>query len=273
MGMFTPIGWSKRPATWLYVTAIFELVLAGVFAVIGFMSPLLRSGFYITAAILGGVGLLLLLWARRWRRGYQEAQRIRTQGVEGSGRILNMRQTGVYLNEQPQIELTLEVTTSMHGAYQVTVKEWVPLMMLGRLTSGVPLPVKVDPANPQRVVIEWEKGLGMPGASAPAMAGPVAATATEDASPSEVKARLLSTGTPGQARVVKSRATGEIDGEGRPVYELELEIRVPGYPPMRGPARVGIPPERVEQLEEGDTVPIKADPANPASMAVDWDSA
>ncbi|MGH2724933.1 MAG: hypothetical protein ACRDI0_11870 [Actinomycetota bacterium] len=276
MGMFTPIGWSKRPATWLYVTAVFELILAGVFAVIGYRSPLLRSGFYLTAAILGGVGLLLLLWARRWRRGYVEAQRIKTQGVSGTARVVSMRQTGAYLNEQPQVELTLEVTTAMQGAYQVTLKEWVPLIMLGRLTSGLPLPVKVDPANPQRVVIEWE-GSTSGATGVPQMVGTgfPAATAAPAASgsPSEVKARLLSTGVAGRAKVLKATETGEIDGEGRPVYDLELEIQVQGFPPMRGPARVGIPPERVEQLEEGDTVPIKADPANPSMMAVDWDSA
>jgi hypothetical protein len=279
MGMFAPIGWSKGPSRWLTITAIFELILAAVFAVIGYQSPLLRGGFYLTAAILGGVGVLLLLWGRRMRRGYEEAQRIRTQGVAGTARVLNMRQTGAYLNEQPQVELTLEVTTSMHGPYQVTLKEWVPLIMLGRLTSGVPLQVKVDPADPQRVVIDWQGSpVGAPGVPTVAGTGFAAGEMPTPApmaseSPIDVKAQLLSTGVAGQAKVVKARETGEIDGEGRPVYDLDLEIQIQGYPPMRGPAKVGIPPERADQLEEGDTVPIKADPANPAMMAVDWDSA
>jgi hypothetical protein len=280
MGMFAPIGWSKRPATWLRITAIFEIVLAAVFAFIGFRSPLLREGFYLTAAILGGVGLLILLWANRMRRGYEEAQRIRTQGIAGQGRVVNMRQTGAYLNEQPQVELTLEVTTPMHGAYQTTLKEWIPLIMLGRLTSGAPLPVKVDPNNQQRVVIEWDSaGSAMPGAQAGAgfsgmpMAAGMGAAPTDTASPAETKARLLASGVAGSAKVLKARRTDEVDGDGRPVYDLELEIQVQGMPPMRGPARVGIPPERVDRLEEGDTVPIKADPSNPAMMAVDWDSA
>lgn len=275
MGMFTAPTWSGRPARWLYITAIFELVLAGVFAVIGFQSPLLRSGFYLTAAILGGVALLLLLWANRWGRRYAEAQRIRTQGLPGQARIVSMTQTGVYLNEQPQVALTLEVTTSMQGPYQVTVKEYVPLIALGRLSSGMPLPVKVDPADPNNVVIEWGSGGGMTGA--PSSFGAPMAAAAAPPMPSgnsdEVKARVLAEGIPGRATVLQAQDTGQVDGDGRRVYDLLLFIQVDGQPPMQGPARTGIPPERLDQLEQGDTVPIKADRSNPSVIAVDWDSA
>lgn len=281
--MFTAPTWSGRPAKWLYITAIFELVLAGVFAVIGYQSPLLRSGFYLTAAILGGVALLLLLWARRWGRRYAEAQRIRTQGLPGQARIVSMTQTGVYVNEQPQVALTLEVTTDMQGPYQVTVKEYVPLIALGRLSSGMPLPVKVDPADPNNVIIEWESAGGIPsaGLGAPMAAGagfgaPMAvgaAPSTPSGNSDEVKARVLAEGVPGKATVLQAQDTGQVDADGRRIYDLLLFIQVDGRPPMQGPARTGIPPERLDQLEQGDTVPIKADRSNPAVIAVDWDNA
>jgi hypothetical protein len=57
------------------------------------------------------------------------------------------------------------------------------------------------------------------------------------------------------------------------MHALLLHIEVPGHAPIQGPTVVGVPPERVEQLEAGDTVPIKADPNNPAMMAVDWENA
>lgn len=137
-------------------TAVFELVLAGVFFVIGRANPVLEFGFTLTAAILGTLALGLFVWARRWGRAAAEAERIKAQGVAGTATILGMEQTGVTMNEQPQVRLRLQVSTQMHGAYEVTLKEWVPLMLLGTLTSGRPLPVKVDPADPQRVIIEWE---------------------------------------------------------------------------------------------------------------------
>jgi hypothetical protein len=270
--MFQPVTWSSRPGTWLYVTSIFELVLAGVFAVVGFLNETLRFGFYLTAAILRGLASLVLLWARRMRRGYQEAQRLKAQGLPGQARIVGMRQTGAYLNEQPQIELNLEVTTSMQGPYPVVVKEWVPLMLLGRLSSGMPLPVKVDPANPQNLVIEWESSMSAPGGmvTQPAQADTSQyAPAAREAE----KAGIVATGVAGRATVVSAAATGLVDSEGRPVYDLVLTIEVPGRSPVQGPARTGIPVDRVTQLEPGDTVPLKVDPANPSVMTVDWDSA
>ncbi len=284
--------WSGRPGRWLKITAVIEIVLAAVFFVIGYQSPLLRSGFYLTAAILGGLGVLLFLWGVHWGNRYQEAQRVKSTGVPGQARIVGMRQTGVYVNEQPQVQLNLAVTTEMHGEYQVTVKEYVPLMLLGVLSSGRPLPVKVDPSNQQNVIIEWEAAMaggmgggmagtgamgGMPTMNAGQQAAVMAAQAGQappaGERPEDTKRRVLETGTSGSARVMSAQPTGQTDDQGRPVYDLQLEISVPGFPTMQGPARVGIPHERVEQLEPGDTVPIKADPANPSVMAVDWDNA
>lgn len=273
--MMTPVTWSGRPAKILWFVSLLELVLGAVFLVVGLNADKpVRSGFLLTAAILGGVGLLLMAWARRMAGGFRKAMRIKAQGIAGTATIASMTQTGMYLNNQPQVELQLDVTTPIQGPYRVVMKEWVPLIALGRLTGGVPLPVKVDPADPNGVVIEWEApGAGAPGMGAPAMGVPAMGAPPDPGDREDIKKRLLDTGVTGRATVLKATKTGETDGEGRPVYDLMLRIEIAGYPQMQGPARVGVPPEHADQLEEGDSVPIKADPANPAMVAVDWDSA
>jgi hypothetical protein len=135
------------------------------------------------------------------------------------------------------------------------------------------LPVKVDPANPNNLVIEWESAMSPAGAGA-MTPPPQADTSQYSQSAREAeKARLLTTGVVGTASVLSAKATGETDTEGRPVYDLMLQIEVPGQQPMQGPARTGIPADRVDQLEPGDTVPLKVDPANPLLMTVDWENA
>jgi hypothetical protein len=274
--MFTPITWSGRAYKWLYFTAILELGLAAVFLIIGLSNDILRGGFTLTAVFLGLTGLGLFLWGGRWAKGYHEAQRLRTSGVPGQATIVGMRQTGVSLNEQPQIELNLQVQTQMHGPYQITVREYVPLMLLGTLSSGRPLPVKVDPADPQKLVIEWEGamsgGMAMSGAAAMPVTPPSSADTTryDPGARQAEKERLLATGVAGRATVVSARATGQTDSEGRPVYDLLLTIEIPGQQSVQGPARTGVPPERVSQLEAGDTVAIKSDPVNPSVMTIDW---
>ena len=278
----------KRSAKWLWATAIFEFLLGGFFFFMGkSIGWPVDDGFTLTAALLGGVGVIMMLFAARMSRRSKQAEQIQTQGIPGQAVITGMRQTGMYLNEQPQVELQLQVSTQMQAAYQVTKKEYVPLMMLGTLTSGRPLPVKVDPVNPQNIVIEWGSAAsfggpvgapiaGMPGVMpTPVVAGPGQAgyAAAGAVDPGEMKKKLLATGVAGTAKVISSAPTGQMDAEGRPMHSMMLEINVPGHPPMQGPAVVGIPPERAELLEPGDTVPIKADPANPSMMAVDWENA
>jgi hypothetical protein len=271
--------WSGRPGRWLMITAVFELVLAGVFLVLGVLNPIIRSGFYLTAGILAVVASGLLIWGRKWSKGYADAQRIKAQGLAGQATITGMRQTGVSVNEQPQIELQLDVHDQMYGSRQITLKEYVPLMMLGTLSSGRPLPVKVDPANPNKVVIEWESALsggmtmGM-GAGTPTV--PVTPPPSADSTQFDPQARqaekerLLATGVSGQATVTSARATGDVDSEGRPVYDLLLKVEIPGRQPVQGPARTGVPADRVDRLEPGDTVAIKADPNDPSVMTIDW---
>jgi hypothetical protein len=87
-------------------------------------------------------------------------QRLIANGVPGQARVLGARQTSLYVNGSPQVELELEITTANRAPYTVILKEVVPMIMTGRLTNGQPLPVMVDPLRPDSVVIVWENALG-----------------------------------------------------------------------------------------------------------------
>jgi hypothetical protein len=259
---------SKVPAVILLLVGSLELVLAAGFGIVAWLVPLLRIGFVLTAAILGVTGVGLLLWGRSWWKKAANVQRVKAEGVPGQAQIIGLRQTGLYVNNQPQVELQLQVTTAMHAPYPVTCKEVVPLILMGRLTSGQPLPVMVDPARPESVVVLWESALGPPAAGlgsplpTPARAADVAAE----------KKRLLATGVRGSATILQCQSLGMFDADGSPVYDLLLQIVVPGQPPLQGPVRVGVPREREHRFRTGERLPIKADPTQPGRMAVDWDS-
>jgi hypothetical protein len=51
--------------------------------------------------------------------------------------------------------MNLMVALPGRAPYPVNHREVVPMIMLGRLSNGAPLAVRVDPANPQRVAIDW----------------------------------------------------------------------------------------------------------------------
>ncbi len=150
---------SKIPAVIVLAVGFLQLGMAVLFGVLAQSMPIVRGGFLPTAAVLGVLGTALVVWGVAWWKRAANAQGLRVEGIPGQARITGLRQTGVYVNNQPQVELQLNVSTPMHGGYDVTRKEVVPLIMVGSLASGRPLPVKVDPNNSQDLVIEWESAL------------------------------------------------------------------------------------------------------------------
>jgi hypothetical protein len=95
------------------------------------------------------IGILLM-------KGSARTKRLMTSGVPGQAQIVGLAQTSMYVNNQPVVEMQLQVTTAMRPPYVVTRRETVPLIMVGRLTSGQPLPVMVNPNRPDDLIILWQ---------------------------------------------------------------------------------------------------------------------
>jgi hypothetical protein len=251
---------SRGPAIVMYIVAAFELLLGSTFVVIGFFVPEIRTTFLLVGGALAVTAVLLVVFGLRFHRRFREAMELRRTGVRGSAQVIGTRQTGVYLNEQPQIALQLRITAPGHGTYDTTVKEYVPFMAIGRLGSGRPLGVFVDPLDPAKVIIDWSGGGPAPAAAAPSV---------EEAA--YLKAKILATGVPGTVRVLSAEFAGSLDEQGRPLYSAQLHITIEGRAPVAGPAVFAVPLERVSVMQPGGVIPIKADPFDPTKFAADWD--
>ena len=145
----------RRTGRLLVIFALFELALAAGFWFLVGDEPRDGGGMRLTAILLGGVGVILLLVGLFSMRRAAKKDRVSMSGVAGTGEIVALTQTGVYMNDQPQVQLDLLVTIPGRSPYRVKVKEIVPLIMLGRLQGT--LPVRVDPAEPETVVIQWDQ--------------------------------------------------------------------------------------------------------------------
>ncbi|MDQ5808123.1 MAG: SHOCT domain-containing protein [Actinomycetota bacterium] len=104
-----------------------------------------------------GLLVLYLVIGRAARR----KQELLEQGVRGIATILSAEQTGVYINEQPQVRLHLRIDAPGMETYEVTRNEVVPLIALGRIGQGQ-LSVSVDPNDPENVAIDWGGPLSGP---------------------------------------------------------------------------------------------------------------
>jgi hypothetical protein len=74
-------------------------------------------------------------------------------GIPARAKILNVRQTGVMLNNQPQVALQLEVHPPSGMPYQAQVKAVIALVSIPQFQPGIEVPVKIHPMDPDRVVL------------------------------------------------------------------------------------------------------------------------
>lgn len=79
--------------------------------------------------------------------------RLMTVGIVGQGVLKALRDTGVQVNMQPQFEIDLDVTVPGKDTYPVTITRVVQLSALPMYQPGSTWPVKVDPDDPNVVII------------------------------------------------------------------------------------------------------------------------
>jgi hypothetical protein len=146
--------WSRSWRNLYLYTGAGEIGLAVLFVVGAIKQPEAGAGLGVTAAILGVIGIVfLIIGARAAAR-----DRLHDAGVSGQATIAGITQTGMWMNNNPYVKLDLVIQIPGHPPYEVKHGEIVPQVLLGRLTNGASLPVRVDPDRPSHFVVEWERG-------------------------------------------------------------------------------------------------------------------
>ncbi len=296
----------KHSSRWLMIVGIIELTVAALFVFLAVTLPsFIAFGMWLTAAILGGTGLVLILIAMRIGKSSAATDQILTGGIAGTAEIMALTQTGMQLNHQPQVSMDLRITLPDRPPYAATRREFVPLILLGRLTSGQPLAVRVDPADPQKVVIDWQNiGLlsqpmlgaqpkqpamtsdssGSPGvdeslsqvqaaltASGAGLASTFASAEQGSYSVEQLREYLRQSGLQGEARIDKLTDTGKIVGDER-LYTMQVTLDLPGRPPQQlAESAAMVPLRAMHKVHVGWKVPVRAAPDNPNLMMFEWD--
>jgi hypothetical protein len=275
---FSATTFSKYTRNWFIGIGIFELALAAVFVF---------AHNAITAVILGLVGVVLVAFGLRSGARVAKAEHVEAVGVAGTGTIVGMTQTGLLLNDNPQIELTLDVNVPGRSTYRATYKDYVPLMLLGEVTMGATLPVKVDPNDPQQIVVELGGNAGVANSgsgaeSLQAVKDALGATGSNVPSPfrfsdqagysvAQLREFLKEHGLSGWATIDKFDDTGQVVGDDH-LYTMQTTTHIEGRLPFQSPVEVAmVPASAVGKVAIGSTVPVKVAPDNPNAMMFEWD--
>lgn len=88
-------------------------------------------------------------------QGSMAATNAMTNGVDAVATVTAAQQTGAMMNYNPVVELQLLVTMPNGVPMPVTRQEMVMQIHLSRCQPGQRLKVKVNPANPNELWIDW----------------------------------------------------------------------------------------------------------------------
>lgn len=109
----------------------------------------------ITVAVVAFVVILLgtIFWTLS--AGARVRAKLQRTGVRGQAQVLAASETGTRINNQPVVELTLNVQAPGGAPYRAAHREVISSVQVHRITPGTTLTVLVDPRDPRMMAIEW----------------------------------------------------------------------------------------------------------------------
>lgn len=223
-----------------------------------------------TTGILTGIGMLAVfggmffLFYKLFFAPMFNTARLQKTGIPGKATILEVRDTGVTVNNSPQVKLVLEVKNSFGQKYTTTTRVLVSRINPFAYQPGMEVPVKIDPKNEKNVVLDFSGGTRTAGAGGFGNNGNYSQADIEG-----LKAELeqlqkdndaiLASGKSARAIVKKYTWLGANVNGDNPYVELELEVLPEGAASFSGKARGVIAETSVPKYQPGREVYVKYD--------------
>lgn len=243
-------------------------IIAGIIGiVVAFFAVATTAG---SKGIGIGIGMLLLfagvffLIYRTFLKPLLNTGRLQKTGISGKATILEVNDTGVTINNSPQVKLKLEVKRSHGQKYTTTTKALVSRINPGAFQSGMEIAVKIDPKNEMNVVIDYSGG---------------AATNTPSVNEAAIQAQLMkeqeegqvisNTGKSARAIIKKYSWLGVNVNGNNPYVELELEILPEHSVAFSGKAKGVIAEASVPKYQPGQEIFVKYDYYDNSKVVID----
>lgn len=219
------------------------------------------TGIYITIGVLALIGGMFFLFYKLFFGPMLNTGRLQKTGISATATILEVRDTGVTINNSPQVKLIVEVKNSFGQKYQATVRTLVSRLNPVAYRPGMEIPVKVDPKNEKNVVIDYTGGRtqrGGGGMSSAAQPNEEMMKAELEQLQKDNDAISLS-GRPARAIVKKYTWLGVYINGNNPYVELELEVLPENSASFSGKAKGAIAEASVPKYQPGCEIYVKYD--------------
>jgi hypothetical protein len=216
-----------------------------------------QSGIYIGLGMLVIFGGMFYLFYRLFFKLMINTARLQKTAISGTAKILKVRDTGVTINNNPQVKLMLEVKNNFGQKYNAQCRVLVSRINPNAYMPGMEIPVKIDPKNEQNLVIDFS---GTAKSSASSFSQPnEGGLRSELEQLQKANEALLASGRSARAIVKKYTWLGAYVNGNNPYVKLELEVLPENSPSFSGKAKGVIGEAAVSKFQPGEEIFLKYD--------------
>ncbi len=218
------------------------------------------------AAVLVGFAVMAFVLSRVVK-GLSAANARPATARSAPATVVSVADTGVTLNDNPQVRVTVQLHPEGAAAYQASFSMFVSRVQTAQFQPGSLLDVWYDAANPQKIGLV--RALGSVEAYAPdGGVKPDVLEVVRAMITSQALTEALASAPEQPATVVACRELGLYCGGRNPFVELLVEVRPVDGSPFAATATGVVAQLSVGKYAAGNQVFVRVDPANRERVAL-----
>lgn len=238
-------------------------LLAGIIAVLATVPG--PEGIYTALGMLLLFGGMFFLMYKLIFAPMLNHSRLQKTGLPGRARILGVKDTGVTINNNPQVKLEVEVLSNLGQRYTTSIRVLVSRINPFQYQPGMEIPVKIDPKNEKNVVIDT---------SGAAAAGPTAnvnetALKAELENMQQTNDAIRLSGRPARAIIKTYTWLGAYVNGNNPYAELEVEVLPENSSSFSAKIRGVIAEASLPKYQPGKEIYVKYDLYDNSRVTID----
>ncbi len=231
------------------------------------------SGIYIAGGIIVVFGGMMMLFYKLFFGPMINASRLMKTGLPGKATITEVHDTGVTINNNPQVKLMLDVKNQFGQTYSTTIRTLVSRIQPNLYQAGMVVPVKIDPKNEQNVIIDFSAApqqTNMQQRNASAFTTPQADALKDELMKLQTNGDMLRlTGRSAKAIIKKYTWLGVYVNGNNPYAEMEMQVLPDDGPSFEATAKGAISEQSVPKYQPGQEIFVKYDPGDKSKVVLD----
>lgn len=258
---------------------IIGLIGGAIGLVVGFIAVLSTKAILPAIIMVVVVGIMGTVFWKVLFGPMMLSRRLAKSGFATTARVVEVHDTGVTVNNAPQVKMLLEVTPPNGSTYLVETKQLISRLQTSMFQPGSMIPVLIDLNDKNSIVLNYEGSGGASGQTssyAPNMVtiGPWAGMSQADAERKLVdidakNKEIFAYGTSSKAIVTKYTWLGIYVNGNNPASELEFEVMPADRPAFHGKT-IGVFMETsVPKYQVGEEIYVKYDPNDISKVTIE----